>query len=128
MQQLVITAAILFMSACATESARLPRGNSSGGRWQGYVLRDGLQVPVEVELAQTSGDWTGNLQIGNSSVPLEHVRRTPLGIHFELPGEGVFDGTVAGNLMAGSVSSGTTPGAFALTREPEQNDLNPDRR
>jgi hypothetical protein len=124
----VLVAMILFISACATEKARLARGSISGGRWQGYVLRDGLQVPVEVDLAETSGDWTGNLHIGGSSVPLEHIRLTPLGIHFELPGDGAFDGTVAGNLIAGSVSSGPTPGAFALMREAEQNDLNPDRR
>lgn len=53
----------------------------------------------------------------DSFLPLEHVRVTPLAVHFELPGEGAFDGTVAGNSMAGSVSGANAPGGFALTRE-----------
>ena len=76
------------------------------------MLRNGLQVPIAVELAEASADWTGRLRVGNSSVPLEHVRVTGLGVHFELPGEGAFDGTVAGNWMAGSVSSSAAPGSF----------------
>jgi hypothetical protein len=58
--------------------------------------------------------------VGNSSLPIDHVRVTELGVHFELPGEGIFDGTVAGNRMAGSVSGSSAQGAFALTREVEQ--------
>ena len=57
---------------------------------------------------------------GCAGMPLEHVRATGLGVHFELPGEGAFDGTVAGNWMAGSVSGSVARGSFALTREVEQ--------
>jgi len=57
---------------------------------------------------------------GNSSLALERVRVTGVGVHFELPGQGAFDGTVAGNSMAGAVSNSTAPGSFALTREVEQ--------
>lgn len=127
MTRLVLIAVTMLASACAGQTAQPWRGAGGAERWRGYVLRDGVQVPVELELAQTSGDWTGRLRTDESSVPLRHVRVTALGVHFELPGEGAFDGTVAGDRMAGSVS-GTEPGAFALTRQPEQSDLNPDRR
>jgi hypothetical protein len=36
-------------------------------------------------------------------------------VHFELPGEGTFEGTVAGDSMAGSISGGAN-GSFALKR------------
>ena len=87
--------------------------------WRGFMLRDGLQVPIALELAATSVDGRGRVRIGSTSMQLEHVRMTGAGVHFELPGEGAFDGTVAGNLMAGSVSGSPTPGSFALTREVE---------
>ena len=87
---------------------------ASSTSWQGFMLRDGVQVPIAVELPVASG--TGQLSTGGSSVPIEHVRVTDLGVHFELPGEAVFDGTVAGNRMAGSVSGPAAQGSFSLTR------------
>lgn len=87
--------------------------------WQGFMLRDGLRVPIALELA-TSAEGSGRVRIGSTFVALEHVRRTPAGVHFELAGEGAFEGTVAGDLMAGSVSGLATPASFALTREAEQ--------
>jgi hypothetical protein len=101
-------------------SPRAQAGGLASERWQGYMLRNGLQVPIAVELAETSADWTGRLRVGDSSLALEHVRFTGVGVHFELPGEGIFDGTVAGNSMAGSVSSSAAPGSFALAREIDQ--------
>ena len=111
---------VTFAAACAGISPRAQASSSVSERWRGFMLRNGLQVPIAVELAETSADWTGRLRVGSSSLPLEHVRVTGLGVHFELPGEGAFDGTVAGNWMAGSVSSSAAPGSFALTREVEQ--------
>jgi len=105
---------------CAGMSQRAQASSAVSERWQGFMLRNGLQVPIAVELAAASADWTGRFRVGNSSLPLEHVRVTGLGVHFELPGEGAFDGTVAGNWMAGSVSGSAARGSFALTREVEQ--------
>jgi hypothetical protein len=105
---------------CAGLSTRAQGGTALSQRWQGFMLRSGLQVPIAVELGEASADWTGRLRVGNSSLPIDHVRVTELGVHFELPGEGIFDGTVAGNRMAGSVSGSSMQGAFALTREVEQ--------
>ena len=112
-----------LMAMAAGYAGISPRAQASGlvsERWQGFMLRNGLQVPIDVELAEANAEWTGRLRVGNSSLSLEHVRVTGLGVHFELPGEGVFDGTVAGNWIAGSVSSSAAPGSFALKREVEE--------
>jgi len=117
-----MTKAMLFglMALAAGYAGVSPRAQASSSvseRWQGFMLRNGLQVPIAVELAEARADWSGRLRVGNSSLPLEHVRVTGIGVHFELPGEGSFDGTVAGNWMAGSVSGSAAPGSFALARE-----------
>ena len=106
--------------ACAGMTARAEAGSVVSERWHGFMLRNGLQVPIAVELAARSTDWAGQLRVGNDSVPLEHVRITGLGVHFEVPGDAAFDGTVAGNWMAGSVSGSAASGSFALTRESDQ--------
>ena len=87
--------------------------------WQGFMVRAGLQVPISVELAAPGAEWTGRIRVGDQLLPLEHVRMTGAGIHFELPGGGTFDGAVAGQFMAGSVSGSTAPGSFALARQAE---------
>ena len=114
----ILIGMMALLSACAGMAQQVQKSSNSGEqRWGGFMLRNGLQVPVLVELVPATGDWTGQLRTGASSMRLEHVRLTALGVHFELPGEGAFDGTIAGNSMAGSVSGGNAPGGFALTRE-----------
>ncbi len=120
-----MTKAMLFglMALAAGYAGVSPRAQASSSvseRWQGFMLRNGLQVPIALDLAQASAGWTGRLHVGDSSLALERVRVTGGGVHFELPGEGAFDGTVAGNSMAGALSSSAAPGSFALTREVEQ--------
>jgi hypothetical protein len=107
-------------AGCAGVSSRAQASTAPSERWQGILLRNGLQFPIAVELAETSVDATGRFRVGNSSLPIEHVRLTGGGVHFELPGEGVFDGTVAGDSMAGSVSGAAARGSFTLTRDVEQ--------
>jgi hypothetical protein len=85
------------------------------GRWQGSLLRDGRQVAIALEL-DPANPASGALQVGGSSAPLQAVRTSLTAIHFEVAGEGVFDGTIAGDSMAGSVS-GHAAGSFALARE-----------
>jgi hypothetical protein len=112
-----------LMAMAAAFAGLGPRAQASTAlaeRWQGFMLRNGLRVPIAVELAKASADGRGRLLVGHSSLSLEHVRVTGLGVHFELPGEGVFDGTVAGDSMAGSVSGSAAPGSFALTHEVDQ--------
>jgi hypothetical protein len=119
MKKPILMGMMALLSACAGMTRQMSKSDAGEQRWEGFVLRDGIQLPVIVELARASADWTGRVRIGDSSIPLEHVRLTPLAVHFELPGAGAFDGTVAGNSMAGSVS-GNAPGGFALTRDQEQ--------
>jgi len=87
------------------------------GRWQGSLLRDGRQVAISVDLDGANRNWSGRLSVDEMSTPLEGVRVTPIGVHFEVPGEGIFDGTVAGDSMAGSVSGSAAAGSFSLARE-----------
>jgi len=115
---------LIGLMALAAGCAGMSQGARSSSpvseKWLGFMLRDGLKVPIAVELAAAGPDWTGQLHVGSSSLPLEHVRVTGLAVHFEVPGEVAFDGTVAGNWMAGSVSGSAERGSFALTREVEE--------
>ena len=87
------------------------------GRWRGVLLRDGLRVPISIELAGPNRDLSGQLRAEDVSAPIQSARATVTGVHFEVPGEGVFDGTVAGDSMAGSVSGAPAAGSFSLARE-----------
>jgi hypothetical protein len=87
---------------------------AAAGRWTGLLLRDGVQVPIAVELS----DASGRLQVQDTTAAIQGVRVSAAMVHFEVPGEGVFDGTFAGNSMAGSVT-GTAAGSFSLAREAE---------
>jgi hypothetical protein len=92
-------------------------GSGITGRWQGVLLRDGVRVPIEVELIGENPGSSGRLQAGDVFAPIQGARATATFVHFEVPGEGVFDGTVAADTMAGSVSGSATSGSFSLTRE-----------
>ena len=59
--------------------------------------------------------WRGRFSAGDNTVALQDVRVTATSVHFELPGEGTFEGAVAGDSMAGSISGANT-GSFALER------------
>jgi hypothetical protein len=114
---------IAFLTACAGASPRPQSEGAPYGYWQGFLERDGLREPVSVEL--TAGEptagrsaWDGQLSAGRSTIPLEGVRVSGNNVHFEVSGEGVFDGVVAGDSMAGSVS-GPASGAFSLSRVDE---------
>jgi len=106
------------LAACAGPNLRPQGGGAPHERWQGYLLRNGLRAPVSLELTESGPTWDGRLSVGDNAVPLADVRVGGHKVHFELPGEGSFDGAVAGNSMAGSVS-GATSGSFALTRVEE---------
>lgn len=110
---------LMSLTAFAAVPASAKSSDAQVQRWQGILIRDGLDVPIEVMFAKGGADWSGELRQGSSSMQLEHVRVSAVGVHFELPGEGTFDGTVSGNSMAGSVSGTATPGGFALRRQPE---------
>jgi len=92
-------------------------GSGIAGRWQGVLLRDGVRVPIQVELNGIDRDLSGRLQAGEAFKPIQAVRTTLTSVHFEVPGEGIFDGTVAQDSMAGSISGAAATGSFSLSRE-----------
>jgi hypothetical protein len=102
---------------CAGMSQGARASNSMSQTWQGFMLRDGLRVPISLDLANGGADSTGQLRVGQSSFALEHLRVSGADVHFEVAGGSVFDGTLAGNAMAGSVSGSEAHGSFTLTRE-----------
>jgi len=107
----------LGISVAGTSPARAQR--AVAGRWQGLLLRDGQQVPIAVDLDGGNQKWSGLLRVEDMSTALQSVRVTLTGVHFEAPGEGVFEGTIAGDSMAGSVSGSAAAGSFSLARETE---------
>ena len=114
----------LFLAAgCASISAgSQPFASQAdaapGGHWQGYLLHDGFRDWIHVDLDSAGGAWTGTYSEGNHAVPLQAVKFDEGGaVHFELQGKGAFDGAVAGDTMAGTVS-GPSTGSFALSRDP----------
>jgi hypothetical protein len=107
-------AILVGLMAIGFASAPAHARSAVAGRWTGVLLRDGVQVPIAVDLAETSG----RLSVQDLSAPIEAVRIGVAAVHFEVPGEGVFDGTIAGNAMAGSVS-GNAAGSFSLARQPD---------
>ena len=108
---LILGAGLAGMST----SARAESGIA--GRWRGMLLRDGLQVPISVELAGANRDLSGRLRAHDMFALIQSARATVTTVHFEVPGEGVFDGTVAEDSMAGSVSGAPVAGSFSLSRE-----------
>lgn len=106
---------VALLAACAGATPRPQREAEPEGRWQGYLQRNGLRQPMSLELTAASSVWDGRFSAGDNAVPLESIRVSGNNVHFELPGEGAFDGAVAGNKMAGSVS-GPVSGSFNLTR------------
>ena len=92
-------------------------GSGIAGRWQGVLLRDGVRVPIQVELNGIDRALSGRLQAGKAFTPIQDVRATLTSVHFTVPGEGVFDGTIAQDSMAGSVSGAAATGSFSLSRE-----------
>jgi hypothetical protein len=111
-------ASIFTVAACAGAPSRPYSDDAVSGRWQGVLLRDGLRSPISVDFFERDRDWEGRFAAGSESVPLRDVRVTTTTVRFELPGEGVFEGSVAGDSIAGSVS-GPVSGSFALTRHPD---------
>jgi hypothetical protein len=106
---------VAFLAACAGAAPRPQSEEAPEGRWQGFLLRNGQRERVSVELTEASSVWDGRLSAGDNFLALEDVRVSGSNVHFELPGEGAFDGAVAGNSMAGSVS-GPVSGSFSLMR------------
>jgi hypothetical protein len=110
----VLAGAILAAPAFAQDEA-------PAGEWDGVLVRNGVETPIAMRLAESDDMWRGRLRIDDASSPLESVRVTENSVHFKVPGEGAFDGTFSNGSMTGSVSGSASAGSFALTlQEPPQ--------
>jgi len=109
---------VAVLAACAGASPRPQGGEALQGRWQGFLSHNGIREPVSVELAEDGSVWDGRLSTHDNSMTLDSVRVSGNNVHFEVPGEGVFDGAAAGDTIAGSVS-GPVSGSFSLKRTDE---------
>ena len=105
---------LALAAGVATADSRAETG-APATRWQGYVLRDGIRSAIAVDLSDSDRGWAGRLSVGGKTLPLEQVRVSATRVHFELPGESVFDGSIAENEMAGA-GSGNSDGSFWLVR------------
>lgn len=112
----------VVLAVASLAAPAFAQSDEPAGRWDGTLVRNGVQSSIALRLAETQDIWRGMLQIDGAATPLDSVRVANNSVHFELPGQGVFDGTFSGGSMTGSVSgSGTgTVGSFALTREESQ--------
>jgi len=109
---------VVVLAACAGASSRPQSDEAVQGRWQGVFQHNGVREPVAVELAEDGSIWDGRFSTRDNSVTLESVRVRGSNVHFELPGEGIFDGAAAGDTLAGSVS-GPVSGSLSLKRTDE---------
>jgi len=119
MKRWLLISSLSLLAGCAGLAPRPDAEVAPAGNWTGYLLHDGLRAPIRVSLDETGPDWSGTFSNGDNSVPLSVVKIGEDGrVHFELEGRFSFDGAVAGNTMAGTVT-GPGAGSFALNRQPE---------
>jgi hypothetical protein len=107
------------LAAAVVAAPAFAATDSPTGQWDGVLERNGARAPVTVQLAERGGLWRGRIEIDGASSPADSVRVAGNNVHFELPSQGAFDGTISGDSMTGEVSGASgRPGSFKLTREP----------
>jgi len=112
----------LVLAAAVVAAPAFAQDNQPAGRWDGVLVRDGAQAPISVDLREDDGIWRGRLELDGASSPLDGLRVAGNSVHFEQPRQGVFDGTVSGDSITGSISASDSKGAdskgsFTLSRE-----------
>jgi hypothetical protein len=116
MKRWLLIVSMSLAAGCAGIAPRPQADVDPGGHWAGYLLHDGLRAPILVNLDEGGRGWTGTYSEGDNAVQLMAVKVDEVGrVHFELQGNVSFDGAVAGNSMAGTVT-GPAAGSFALNR------------
>lgn len=92
------------------------------GPWTGRIEVSGITLQIRVVFAGESGGLSATIDIpqqGAKGLPLRAVRLDGAAVRFELPagpGVAVFDGTLDGDLIAGSFTQGLAKGTFILKR------------
>ena len=105
------------LAAALVAAPAFAQNQPPAGHWDGILERNGAREPIAINLAVDGGTWRGRFEADGASSQLESLSVTGNRVHFELPGQGVFDGTFSGDSMAGSVSASGSKGSFTLTRE-----------
>jgi hypothetical protein len=112
-------AALLLACGCARPAFAQP---SVAGRWEGAISVMGQDLGIVVVFTDVGAAMTASIDIpqqGVRGIPLRNVRATAGRVHFELPagpGLGVFEGTVAGDVMSGGFTQGSAKGTFEIRR------------
>ncbi len=114
---------LLILAVAGLAAPAFAQNDAPAGRWDGILVRNGAQTPIALRLSERGDIWSGRLQVDGASSPLDSLRVTDNNVHFELPGQGVFDGTFSGGSMTGSVSGSGSAGSFALTLEESQQEV-----
>jgi hypothetical protein len=118
-----IAAALLAAPVFAQSFPSTPDDDHGpAGLWMGFVQRGGNRSPATVELSDDHDKWAGSFVVGGVATPVDNVRVSGNVVHFDLPGEGSFDGKIDGDTFAGSVS-GRRKGSFELTRRETDNPI-----
>ncbi len=118
-RQLGRAAGVLLALACAVPAFAQP---SVAGRWEGAISVMGQDFGIVVVFTDVGAAMTASIDIpqqGVRGIPLRNVRATAGRVRFELPagpGLGVFEGTVAGDVMSGSFTQGSAKGTFEIRR------------
>ncbi|MFL5311588.1 MAG: hypothetical protein ACJ79H_14150 [Myxococcales bacterium] len=116
---------IVLLAVASLGAPAFAQNDAPAGRWDGILKTNDVQKPIALSLAEDRDIWRGRLQVDGASSPLQALSVTENSVHFELPGQGVFDGTFSGASMKGSVSGSGSVGSFLLTLE-ESNQQAPD--
>ena len=114
----ISTAAVLLSALAA--SAFAEEGEPAVGTWDGILNQSGTQTLLAMQFADDAGIWSGRLEVGGASSPMENLRVEGTHVRFELPGRGVFDGTISNDALVGFVSNSGSRGWFTLKREERQ--------
>jgi hypothetical protein len=112
----------LVLAVATLSTPAFAQNDVPAGLWDGTLVRNGARTPIVLRLSEHSDVWSGRLQVDGASSPLDSVRVADDNIHFELPGQGAFDGTFSGTSMTGSISGSGATGSFMLTLEESPND------
>jgi hypothetical protein len=119
MKRSLLIISLSLAAGCAGIASRPQADVAPGGHWQGYLLHDGLRAPIAVALDEVGTGWTGTYSEGGNALQLTAVKVDQRGhVHFELENSVAFDGAVAGDSMAGTVT-GPSAGSFSLSRDPD---------
>jgi uncharacterized protein len=100
--------------------------NGVVGDWEGAIVLPGIDLGIAVHFTRQHDSLNATIDIPMQmakGLALKNVRALPPSVHFELPagpGLAVFDGTVAGDSIAGEFRQGSVAATFRLRRGKEQ--------